>query len=116
MSRLNAYISIGNSDDRLSQARWAEFITEIRSFLDDNSDTLIRTMSHPGMRWQVHGEWYSRPDHPWQNANWCVEIDLQDQVYLLGKMYSYAKEFDQESIAVTFGEPRFVGPGGEDPR
>jgi hypothetical protein len=54
------YISIGNSDDKLTQRRWADFVAEVGSVI-----------ARAG---QIHGSWYSASDAPWQNACWCVEI------------------------------------------
>jgi len=61
---VNSFIQIGNSDDRLTQRQWAKFVGDMRTLL---------TVAWRG-RLQVHGEWFSGPDQPWQNANWCVEI------------------------------------------
>jgi hypothetical protein len=58
---ITVYISIGNSDDKLPQARWADFLTDM--------DGAIREHAI-----EVHGEWHSLPDAPWQNACWCVVI------------------------------------------
>ena len=57
----NCMISIGNSDDKLSQAEWARFVMEMRDLLCSSGV-------------QIHGEWFSLSDRPWQNANWCVEV------------------------------------------
>lgn len=62
---VNTYISIGNSDDRLTQSRWSDFISDVRGLL---------LTGEWRDRLQIHGEWFSAPDQPWQNANWCVEI------------------------------------------
>ena len=56
---VNTYISIGNSDDKLPQADWARFIADMRALL----------VADWQGRLQVHGEWFSAPDAPWQNAN-----------------------------------------------
>lgn len=55
-----AYISIGNSDDKLTQQEWARYVTEIRV------GVIILG--------QVHGAWFSVPDSVYQNACWCVEF------------------------------------------
>jgi len=59
------YISIGNSDDKLTQAQWHEFVREV--------DDLLVTRT-------VHGRWFAAPDVPWQNACWCIEFE-PDQLY-----------------------------------
>lgn len=58
---VNCLIQIGNSDDRLSQGEWSRFIAEMRDLFRPSG-------------FQVHGEWFSGPDQPWQNANWTVEV------------------------------------------
>lgn len=105
--RVNAYISIGNSDDKLSQQEWSRFIEVTRDFLTGNRGNHLG-----GQVWQIHGEWYSRPDHPWQNANWCVEINEEDTYYLYGQMAEHAKIHRQDSIAVTVGRLVLCGPEG----
>jgi hypothetical protein len=54
------YISIGNSDDKLTQAQWHEFIRWMDDLL------VART---------VHGRWFATPDVPWQSACWCIEFE-----------------------------------------
>lgn len=58
---VNTLIQVGNSDNRLTQAEWARFVMEMRDLFH-----------HGGI--QIHGEWYAKPDVPWQNANWSVEV------------------------------------------
>lgn len=53
------YISIGNSDDHLSQADWAQF------WLDITAEVV--SIGH------THGAWFSNSVSQWQNACWCVE-------------------------------------------
>ena len=55
------YISIGNSDDKLSQMEWAQF----HAAVDDHIGRRVQ---------QVHGRWVSPSTDPWQNACWCVEM------------------------------------------
>lgn len=55
------YISIGNSDDKLTQKEWSDFCA-------DTQDT-VESFGH-----QTHGVWFSTPAGPWQNACWCFEI------------------------------------------
>jgi hypothetical protein len=80
------YISIGNSDDKLTQQRWADFVTRTHLVLDRYASTM-------------HGSWFSGPAAPWQNACWCVELvdaivpGAKDELRLL------AREFGQDSIA-----------------
>ena len=59
---VTAYISIGNSDDKLTQAEWSAFVARV--------DTLLG-----GPLVRLHGRWFAAPDVPWQSACWCIEFD-----------------------------------------
>lgn len=99
----NWLVSIGNSDNKLTQAAWAEFIHATQVVLDSFA-----------VRW--HGRWYSSPTDPWQNANFCFQLpempslgaymahahDLEVQLGRLAAAYA------QDSIAVTRGPVRFI--------
>lgn len=89
------YVSIGNSDDKLPQKRWSEFLFE--------TDVTIREEAEA-----VHGMWYSRPDSPWQNACWCVEISNTGAEELKLKLAHVAYEFQQDSIAWARAATEFI--------
>ena len=81
------YLSIGNSDDKLSQKDWAQFGRDIAGYV---------------VRWasRVHGTWASLPDSPYQNACWCLEFD--DQVSLDAarqQAMMVRKHYHQDSVA-----------------
>ncbi|MET0417488.1 MAG: hypothetical protein ABW022_15860 [Actinoplanes sp.] len=81
-----AYITIGNSDNKLSQNEWAHFVASARVILHEEAET-------------VHGEWFSAGDSPWQNACWCVEVPdyrVERAKMRVGKL---APAFRQDSIA-----------------
>ncbi len=85
------YITIGNSDDKLSQQRWAEFCREV--------DKVLKGLRVPRY---FHG--YSLPNAPWQNAIWAVEMDESDQVNIerVKELLRWvADRFKQDSIAWT---------------
>jgi hypothetical protein len=118
MQTINTLISIGNSDDKLTQVRWSDFIDEVRSLIDEaDADNRIN----------VHGEWFSAPDQPWQNANWCIEIvgdDLSSapstETYmrtradLRRQLQRLALKYEQDSIAWTEGNVEFL-PARDEP-
>jgi len=100
-----AYISIGNSDDKLTQAEWAEFFTEVDLLLA-GPECII------GGPVQVrHGVWHSLPDSPWQNACWCVELldDAELIADLKGALADHAQRFRQDSIAWAVADTEFIG-------
>jgi len=90
------YISIGNSDDKLTQAEWAEFVTQVGGQINAWAS-------------EVHGKWFSSPDSPWQNACWCVE--LKDETYAFDVRDALTKvrqHFQQDSIAWAVAETEFI--------
>jgi hypothetical protein len=81
-----AYVSIGNSDDKLTQAEWAEFHGRTSLLLRDNA--------------HIHGQWVSEPASAWQNACWCIDIELPaTAAYLKNRLSAFAKRYRQDSIA-----------------
>jgi len=108
-----AYIAIGNSDDNLSQQRWAGFISHV--------DHLWSTYGV-----HVHGRWFASPDVPWQSACWCIEFEPTTIVSpysptpghtpqtrlgrLQVRLSELAREYHQDSIAWMSGVPEFIRP------
>ncbi len=82
------YISIGNSDDKLTQNEWSSFYAA--------TDLVIRRGAH-----QVHGAWVSHATDPWQNACWCIEtmLDPASVEHLKMRLAETAATFRQDSIA-----------------
>jgi hypothetical protein len=91
---ITVYASIGNSDDKLTQARWSEFA--------DLFVTIIRAHAVA-----IHGVWYSRPDAPFQNACVCFEVD-EDAVPLRLELTHLCAEFEQDSIAWAVATTEFI--------
>lgn len=81
------YVSIGNSDDKLSQEEWSNFW----------GDTSVSITSSGG---EIHGAWMSHPGSRWQNACWCVEFEdpAQAEVVKL-ELRRLADTYRQDSIA-----------------
>lgn len=97
------HIAIGNSDDRLSQRRWAEFV--------DSVDHLVSDLSEA-----VHGSWVSGSTSPYQNAAWSVIVSPPARDELRARLVRIAGEFDQESVAWNDANTEFLRPdGGSDP-
>lgn len=87
-----AYISIGNSDGRLTQAEWSAFCLDVAAE--------VTALGH------VHGAWFSVPNSPWQNACWCVEFsgpDAQAEANAAAEAREMAaklaRKYRQDSIA-----------------
>lgn len=88
------YASIGNSDDKLSQNEWAEYL---RMF-----GVLMRQSST-----QVYGDWFSDPRAPWQNA--CMAIECGDPDTLRKALTGLRTAYKQDAVAVVVApETEFV--------
>lgn len=84
------YISIGNSDDRLSQSHWASYTEQVRAVLRRHATS-------------VHGEWYSAPDAAYQNACFCIELrgrGVPEKAQLVKMNLGQIRDdFKQDSVA-----------------
>lgn len=101
------YVSIGNSDDKLSQDQWHAYCAAVDKVFDYAARYVGST---------VHGRWYSLPNEQWQNACWCVEFDdgMADIVAQYQRELSrLAGVFHQDSIAwAECPATEFLTPGG----
>lgn len=86
------HIMIGNSDDKLTQAEWAEFVAGIDGWIGYVTDL---------EQGQLHGRWFAAPDVPWQSACWCVEITGGETIVdrLKAGLCGEAETYRQDSIA-----------------
>lgn len=104
------YISIGNSDDHLTQAEWAEYCAAVDS-------TLVHAAT------QVHGRWHSLPSDAVQNACWCIEVDLDANLlpndygqpftardFLVNKLHKIGGYFRQEAIVWATADVSHIRP------
>lgn len=90
-------IQIGNSDDKLSQADWSEFIDALGKLL----------VTHAS---EIHFMGYSSPTTRWQTC--CVVFNLREGLgaSLVKELGELARDFRQESIALTMGQTMFIRP------
>lgn len=86
-------VAIGNSDDKLTQAEWADYCTDVRGALW-------------GVAVEVFGEFASASTSRFQNACYLVRAELDDE--LRARLAELARDYGQESIAVAVGETEFV--------
>lgn len=81
------YISIGNSDDKLTQVEWAAFWIETG-----------RALYVKGA--YFHGVWTSETNSEYQNACWCVEFsDAEYMLLAIHDLKRLAGKYRQNSIA-----------------
>lgn len=90
-------IQIGNSDDKLTQQRWAAFHKEINGLTADFSK-------------EMHFAGASEGTEPWQNACWIFQPLEQEgwKGYLRSRLEEIRKRYGQDSVALTFGESELV--------
>lgn len=82
------FVSLGNSDDRLKQRQWADFVSR--------AEVLVRL--HTSV---VHGVWFSAPASRWQNACICFEISPDRAAALASDLVNLRQSMRQDSIAWT---------------
>lgn len=90
------YVTIGNSDDKLSQEAWSEFI-----------DTTIHTIDTLTTGWE--GQWYSSPISEFRNA--CFAFHLEDEAAfeeLKMDLNELREHFNQDSITLATAEVEFI--------
>lgn len=85
---ITVYVSIGNSDDKLTQVQWAEYVERVNNAIRYPVDV------------QVHGWWFSHSVSQYQNTCWCFEVasqstamDLQEELTIIRSSYG------QDSVA-----------------
>lgn len=91
------YASIGNSDDKLTQARWANFHRKFAELVH-------------GYALRVYGDWLSSPASEYQNACIAFEIDAERGSQLRYFLGVLAGDFDQDSIAWAVAQTEFLTP------
>lgn len=93
-----ATVCIGNSDDKLTQKRWSDYVSRVNE--------VIRTLSP-----QIFFQGYSDPRAPWQNACWVFQsIDVHDRDRIVTVLARLARIYDQEAIAFVVGDTFMIEP------
>jgi hypothetical protein len=90
-------IQIGNSDGKLRQVEWADFVEGLDSIIR-NYATVIHFFGGSS-NWLV-----------WQNVCWVIEIAEKHEFFesFLLQVERCRKHYRQESVAWTEGKTRFV--------
>lgn len=99
-----AVICIGNSDDKLTQQAWSEFVRDVGLFVDR-------------WRFNVYFRGFSSSEERWQNACWVLDArDLFGEPggmaidILRQELGILAKKYKQDSIALILGDSQMVEP------
>lgn len=88
-------VIIGNSDDKLTQARWSTFVNSVA--------LRIGELAH-----HVHFAGGSGNSAPWQNSVWSFEIGDWQADKLKSELAPIGKEFGQKSIVWMDCKPEFI--------
>jgi hypothetical protein len=90
-------IIIGNSDDKLSQLRWSNFV-----------DAVDKAIAQFKCKPQFSGGSY--PDAPWQNYCWVflLEEDHMVKASFIRQLAELRAQYEQDSVAWIDGKTIFV--------
>lgn len=88
-------VLIGNSDDKLSQAEWAQFVRSVLDTVCGSADN-------------VHFEGHTPQASPRQSVAVVFEISTDKRHELQGNLKDIKREFRQDSIAWVEGTTLFL--------
>ncbi len=80
------YVSIGNSDDRLSQAAWSAFLSEFQCAMREHA-------------MQIFGEWHSPTGSSYQNACIAAAVPAASVEALRDELSEMRGHYRQDAIA-----------------
>lgn len=92
-------IQIGNTDDKLTQAEWSDYVTLVRDYIERYVEDRAANVLFFGASAN-----YERC----QNAAWVVSITVEHEPLLRDDISTARRKFRQVSAAWTTGETSFV--------
>ena len=95
MNEITATIILGNSDNKLTQVQWAEFVSEIKEVLEDY--------------FCIFEFFGGSPNYMnWQNVCWVIRFQDYCLLGLKDDIKRVREGFRQDSVAWIVGEPEFI--------
>ena len=94
-------IQIGNTDNKLTQQEWSRFVKRVADHVEYYAEENLA---------QVHFFAASSGEMAWQNAAWVMQFTDDEIPNLRVTLAEVAKDFSQDSIAMTCGTTEFVKP------
>lgn len=88
---VTVWVGIGNSDDKVAQKHWPDFLDEIRHLSNAYASRFV-------------GEWFSLADKPWQNAEFSWEMDRTQLDGLRADLAKARDLYRQDSICLQLVE------------
>lgn len=95
MGQKTVCVQIGNSDDKLTQKEWHNFVLRINDILYQHEGE--RHFFGGPATWQL-----------WQNTCWVSVVSEEKLGSLLEHLEGAKAEYSQDSIAVLIGDTQFV--------
>ena len=92
---VTASIMIGNSDNKLTQCQWSEFVAAARAEISHHAQ-------------QTFFQGFSATDAPWQNACWVVSVNSDELDELKACLARLAQDNGQDSIALVLGKSELI--------
>lgn len=92
---IDVYVSIGNSDNKLTQGQWARFCNDLEANVRNHA-------------YRIYGVWHSLPNSTFQNM--CIAFGVYDEEVqrLRRRLKDLATVYMQDSIAWFEGTTSFL--------
>jgi hypothetical protein len=88
-------VQIGNSDNKLPQAQWAEFVRRVNGMIREHAKA-------------VHFFGGTENWAAWQRVCWVFDCEGARMAELRSRLTATRKEFRQDAAALTEGETEFI--------
>ena len=88
-------IQIGNTDNKLTQGEWSNFVHSMHTTIASN---VYRIHFRGGSDW----------DAPWQNGCWVCEVTPDQVDALKASVAACRKAYRQDAAAFTAGQSEFI--------
>lgn len=92
-------VMIGNSDNKLSQAAWANFVADVRAVCAEYAC-------------QLHFDGGARSDSAWQNWCFVFVVEVEKVRPLVVRLERYRVKYGQNSIVWALGVVMFIEKAG----
>lgn len=108
---MTTYITIGNSDNRLTQQEWARFHRHVDDTVREAAAS-VNSFGYDDWRVTIHGAWVSPSAAPSQNACWAIEgtgaLWASIRAVLRQELQFIAHRYGQDTVAWAEAVPEFL--------
>ena len=92
---MNVVISIGNSDNKLTQLQWSDYVSEVE-------DLIYKSYC------RIHFFAGSETYKPWQNVLWLLEFNEVYLPMLEAELKVIRERYNQDSVAIMIGKVKLI--------